>query len=195
MLEFTIFQQRSKYLVSDIDHNIVYTLKKKWRGGWAIIDRNGYELYVLSEPTVERHPVYKLMLNGKPCGQYRCRSKFLEPTMELTFGDKVMLFRTDDGIHYTILTGGKACGTVTNVPLQRSDEYQFELKIAADEFEDFLPLLPMASLACIAPKEQPQIDAALNAKTDADAVSNQNTKEMPKKEAFHQPSAIAERKA
>ncbi len=161
MLEFTIYPQHNKYLVTDADNNTVYTLKRKWRGGWAILDRNRYELYVLSEPTAERHPVYKLMLNGQPCGQYRCRSKFLEPAMELTFRDKVMLFRTDDGIHYTILVGGKACGTVVNVPLQRSDEYKFELKIEPSEFDDYIPLLPMASLACIAPKEQPKPEAAV----------------------------------
>ncbi|MGN0648147.1 MAG: hypothetical protein ACI4J3_05905 [Oscillospiraceae bacterium] len=195
MLEFTIFQQRHKYLVNDADQNTVYTLKKKWRGGWAIIDRNGYELYVLSEPTAERHPVYQLMLNGKPCGQYRCRSKFLEPAMELTFRDKVMLFRTDDGIHYTILVGGKACGTVTNIPLQRGDEYQFELKIEASEFEDFLPLLPMASLECIAPKSLPKENVVQSSKIAADAASNQNTKEQPKKDAHDKPSAIRQLKA
>ncbi len=195
MLEFTIFQQRHKYLVNDADQSTVYTLKKKWRGGWAIIDRNGYELYVLSEPTAERHPVYQLMLNGKPCGQYRCRSKFLEPAMELTFRDKVMLFRTDDGIHYTILVGGKACGTVTNIPLQRGDEYQFELKIEASEFEDFLPLLPMASLECIAPKSLPKENVVQSSKIAADAASHQNTKEQPKKDAHDKPSAIRQLKA
>lgn len=152
MLEFTIFPQHNKYLVTDHDNQTVYTIKKKWRGGWAIIDRNRYELYVLGEGSQERHPVYKIFLNGKPCGQYRCRSKFLEPAMELTFGDKVMLFRTDDGMHYTILTDGKPCGTVTNVPLQHGGEYKYELQIEQQEFDDYLPLLPIVSLECIAPK-------------------------------------------
>ncbi len=195
MLEFTIYPQHNKFLVDDADNNTVYTIKKKWRGGWAIIDRNRYELYVLSEPTAERHPVYKLMLNGKPCGQYRCRSKFLEPAMELTFRDKVMLFRTDDGIHYTILVGGKACGTVTNVPLQRGDEYKFELKIAASEFDDFLPLLPMASLACIAPKVPAKNNPAPKPQAAANEKTQLNPMEQPQKEAPEKTSALARIKA
>ncbi len=195
MLEFTIIQQRKQYVVTDADNNTVYTLKKKWRGGWAIIDRNGYELYVLSEPTEERHPVYKLMLNGKPCGQYRCRSKFLEPAMELTFRDKVLLFRTDDGIHYTILKGGKPCGAVVNVPLPRSDDYMFELQIEAEDFEDFLPLLPMASLACIAPKAQPVTNTLQTAKSAGTENHEQKNVEQPKKDAPEKPSALARFKA
>lgn len=167
MLEFTIFPQHNKYLVTDADNNVVYTLKKKWRGGWAILDRNRYELYVLGEGSQERHPVYPLLLNGKPCGQYRCRSKFLEPAMELTFGGKTMLFRTDDGIAYTILVGGKTCGTVTNVPLQKGGEYKFELKIEQSEFDDYIPLLPMASLECIAPKAQSKAQPEKTAKKEA----------------------------
>ena len=75
MLEFTIFPQHNKYLVTDADNNVVYTLKKKWRGGWAILDRNRYELYVLGEASQERHPVYQLLLNGKPCGKGTGSSK------------------------------------------------------------------------------------------------------------------------
>lgn len=161
MLEYTIFPQHNKFLVTDADNQTVYTLKKKWRGGWTILDRNRYELYVLGEGSQERHPVYPLLLNGKPCGQYRCRSKFLEPAMELTFGEKKLLFRTDDGLHYTILAGGKPCGTITNVPLQKGGEYKFELQIEQGEFDDYIPLLPMASLECIDPKLlQPKTAAA-----------------------------------
>ncbi len=153
MINLTIFPQHNKFLVTDQNNRTLYTIKRKWRGGYAILDQNHYELYVLSPGTQDRHPVYQIQLNGKKCGEYRCKSKFLEPSMLLELDSKTMQLRTDDGLSYTILVKKQPCGTITVVPLARG-EYKFELQIEDAEFDDYIPLLPLAAVECIAPKEK-----------------------------------------
>ena len=123
------------------------------RGGYVIRDANKYELYVLTDGTQERHPVYQILLNNEPKAVVRCRSKFLEPRMELEFGGKIIVFRAAEpnNQRYTILCKENEIGRLDVLP-QPKGEYKFEMRVEETQFEDFLPLVPLATVECIAPK-------------------------------------------
>ena len=157
MLKLFIVLSHGKYLVKDDDGRTVYTIKKKMRGGYVIRDANKYELYVLGEGSVERHPEYPILLNGEPVANYKCRSKFLDPRMELRAGENVVTFHVADEkrMYYKIECKGKEIGSLTAISVAKTitgtskSEYKYELHLDEKHFEAYYPLLPIATLECM----------------------------------------------
>lgn len=156
MLQFTIMPGRGGYQVilnRDGKTRTMYTIKKKPFGGFVIRDVHKYSLYTLSEPSEEPHPVYHILLNDRPKGEIRCRSKFLEPCMELEMADQLLSFAAQDErrLRYSILHEKTKIGKLEVIPL-KGGEYKFELKVEESFFDDYLPLVPLATVESIQPR-------------------------------------------
>ncbi len=147
MLELSVVPVRSKYQVEDTKGRLLYTIKRKWRK-YAILDANDYELYVLADPTEDE---YRILLNNKRKASLRCLSKFVHPKLELSANGKKLIFATEDRMHYTITTeNGEERGEFEVVTVAK-DEYRFDLKIAQVDFDDYVPLIPLAAINSITP--------------------------------------------
>ena len=147
ILELSVVPVRSKYQVEDAKGRLLYTIKRKWRK-YAILDANEYELYVLTDPTEDE---YRILLNNKRKASVRCLSKFVHPKMELSIGKKKLIFATEDRVHYTITNeAGEERGGFEVVSVGK-DEYRFDLQIAQADFDDYVPLIPLAAVNSITP--------------------------------------------
>lgn len=157
MLRLFITPNHGKYIVTDDKGRTIYSIKRRIRGGYVIRDANKYELYVLLDGTEERHPVYQILLNDKPAAEYKCRSKFLDPRMELKHGENVVSFRVADEkrMYYKIFCKEKEIGSLTAISVSKTitgaskPEYKYEMRVDEEFFEDFFPLLPLATLDCM----------------------------------------------
>ncbi len=149
MLELNIVPVRKQYQVEDKKQRVIYTIKRKW-GKYAISDANGYELYVLADPKDSYEPEFSILLNNKRKGSVRCVSKFVHPKLVLKADDIKLTLATEDHMHYTITNDdNEERGTLTVVPV--SNGFRFELQIEQVDFDDYIPLVPLAAIQAIAP--------------------------------------------
>ena len=147
LLELSVVPVRNKYQVEDSKGRLLYTIKRKWRK-YAILDANDYELYELADPTEDE---YRILLNNKRKASVRCLSKFVHPKMELTVGKRKLVFATEDRMHYTITDeNGEERGGFEVVSVGK-DEFRFDLQIAQADFDDYVPLIPLAAVHSITP--------------------------------------------
>ena len=149
MLELNIVPVKKQYQVEDKKQRTLYTIKRKW-GKYAISDTNGYELYVLADPKDSYEPEFSILLNNKRKGSVRCVSKFVHPKLVLKTDDIKLNLATEDHMHYTLTNDNdEERGTLTVIPV--SGGYRFEMTIEQEDFDDYLPLVPLAAIQAIAP--------------------------------------------
>lgn len=149
MLELNIVPVRKQYQVEDKKQRTIYTIKRKW-GKYAISDANGYELYVLADSKDNYEPEYSILLNNKRKGSVRCVSKFVHPRLELKADGLKLTLATEDHMHYTITNDrNEERGSFTVIPV--SGGFRFELQIEQVDFDDYIPLVPLAAIQAIAP--------------------------------------------
>lgn len=154
MLRLMITPTHGKYVVTDEKNHTMYTIKKKLRGTYIIRDENKYDLYELSLGSEDRHPVYQILLNDKPAAELRCVSRFVDPRMELESGDILIVIRTDDPNHlrYHITDHLRnEVGRMEVITLPKG-EYRFDIRIEEAFFDDYIPLMPIATVECIKPQ-------------------------------------------